>query len=245
MEERNWHGQELARLRKVKSDYQVDEILSGNATEEIKNRAAKARFDERLALLGLLLEKITEETRVRIEKEDMILDLLGILKNVKAEMLETAAEPVEVLDGWIRQQKGALDSGKKAKFFSDSKLYALNRIIVILGEEMKQLLESGKKTDGAAAFQVLRKDFEQRVADMKKESELTGKRLDHLFVFCEEVFSEGQELLILVTELTINEYAAKFISRHGCSRYFAHNKELLFYERNQEIISKLDELEFV
>ena len=54
---------------------------------------------------------------------------------------------------------------------------------------------------------------------------------------------EGQELLILVTELTINYYAATFISRYGCDAYFTHNQELLFYERQQEIISQLESLE--
>ena len=44
-------------------------------------------------------------------------------------------------------------------------------------------------------------------------------------------------------ELTINYYAATFISRYGCDAYFTHNQELLFYERQQEIISQLESLE--
>ena len=64
-----------------------------------------------------------------------------------------------------------------------------------------------------------------------------------MFVFCEEAFGEGQEMLILVTELTISYYGARFISRYGCKEYFAHNKELLFYERQQEILSQLEELD--
>jgi len=49
-------------------------------------------------------------------------------------------------------------------------------------------------------------------------------------------------MLILVTELTIRSYGARFISRYGCKEYFAHNKELLFYERQKEIIAELEEL---
>ena len=64
-----------------------------------------------------------------------------------------------------------------------------------------------------------------------------------MFVFCERVFGEGQEILILVTELTINFYGACFIGRYGCKEYFAHNKELLFYERQKEIIQKIEDLE--
>ena len=62
-------------------------------------------------------------------------------------------------------------------------------------------------------------------------------------MFCEEAFGEGQEMLILVTELTISYYGARFISRYGCKEYFNHNKELLFYERQKEIITELEKLE--
>lgn len=64
-----------------------------------------------------------------------------------------------------------------------------------------------------------------------------------MFAFCEDVFGEAQEMLILVTELTISYYGAHFISRYGCKEYFAHNKELLFYGRQKEIIRELESLE--
>ena len=86
-------------------------------------------------------------------------------------------------------------------------------------------------------------DFDRMVRDLKDRAKAAGDRLENLFAFCEEVFPEGQELLILVTELTVSYYAAAFIGRHGCPAYFAHNKELLFYERQQEIITQLEDLE--
>ena len=50
-------------------------------------------------------------------------------------------------------------------------------------------------------------------------------------------------MLILVTELTISYYSARFISRYHCEEYFAHNKELLFYERQKAIIQELEQLD--
>ena len=70
-----------------------------------------------------------------------------------------------------------------------------------------------------------------------------GKKLSNLFLFAEDIFPDGQEMLILVTELTISRYGARFISRYGCKEYFAHNKELLFYERRKEIINEIQTLE--
>ena len=92
-------------------------------------------------------------------------------------------------------------------------------------------------------FAAVKADFDGAVADMKCRAEAAGAQLTHLFGFCEEVFGDGQEMLILVTELTMDPSAARFISRYGCGAYFAHNKELLFYERQREILSQLDQLE--
>ncbi|MBR2257998.1 MAG: AAA family ATPase [Blautia sp.] len=68
-------------------------------------------------------------------------------------------------------------------------------------------------------------------------------RIDMLFSFCEEVFPDGQELLILVTELTVNKYIAEFIGTYGCKKYYEHNRDLLFYERDQEIEKRLSLLD--
>ena len=50
-------------------------------------------------------------------------------------------------------------------------------------------------------------------------------------------------MLILTSELTIGDYGARFISRYGCKEYFNHDKELLFYERQKEIIREIENLE--
>ena len=53
-------------FNKYRSDYQVDEILAGNVSEDILERAMKAGFDERLSLIGLLLDAVTEEIKIVI-----------------------------------------------------------------------------------------------------------------------------------------------------------------------------------
>ena len=46
-----------------------------------------------------------------------------------------------------------------------------------------------------------------------------------------------------MTELTIKPHTARFNSCNGCPEYFAHNKELLFYERQRDIITELEQLD--
>ena len=63
-----------------------------------------------------------------------------------------------------------------------------------------------------------------------------------MFLFSEEAFGEGQEILIIVTELTANSKSAMFISQYGCPEYFRHNKDLLFYERQNDILKRIEDL---
>lgn len=108
-------------------------------------------------------------------------------------------------------------------------------------EELKQIICKCPE-DPQAAFALLKADFNQRTQVLKRQAVDAGKKLSNMFVFCDEVFAGGTELLILVTELSISYYGSRFISRYGCKEYFAHNKELLFYERQKEIIAELEEL---
>ena len=109
---------------------------------------------------------------------------------------------------------------------------------------MAAALKTEAPADGQAAFKLLKADFDKRAAALKTQAADAGKKLSNVFAFCEAVFGgDSQEVLILVTELTISYYGARFISRYGCKEYFAHNKDLLFYERQKEIISQLDALD--
>lgn len=55
------------------------------------------------------------------------------------------------------------------------------------------------------------------------------------------MYTDGQEMLILVTELTANSHTARFISEFGCKEYYEHNKALLFIDRSKEIMQRLEE----
>ena len=111
-------------------------------------------------------------------------------------------------------------------------------------DQMQQKLALSSLADDAAALSTIKTLFDERVAQLKTDAKQTGEKLSNVFRFCEAAFgSESQEVLILVTELTISRPAARFLSRYGCPEYFAHNKELLFYERQMELIAELDNLE--
>ena len=182
----------------------------------------------------------TGELRSVVEREEMLRELLGILKDVKAALTAPEADLAALLEEQLRRQKTRIDTGRRSGSLSQEAERSHRRIIAAL-ERQKAL--AGQTVDSQTGFAAVKADFDQMVQGLKAQAKTAGEMLNNLFAFCEEVFPEGQELLILVTELTINYYAATFISRYGCDAYFTHNQELLFYERQQEIISQLESLE--
>ena len=224
---------------KYRSDYQVDTILAGKASDGIKDRAKAAKFDERLALLGLMLDAITEKLRDVCRAEQGQTELMNALKNVRMDLARPKADAVQAVDKQISNLQKRIESGKLASTLSVDTEFALRSTSATL-EEMAFMLKEKSPADGTEAFRLLKADFDKRTKDLKKLADKAGKELSNVFVFCEEVFGDGQEMLILVTELILSCYGAHFISRYGCKEYFNHNKELLFYERQKEIIRELE-----
>lgn len=168
-------------------------------------------------------------------------NLMGVLKNIRLQLAKPGTDAAAALDKQAEEKKAELVNGKKAASLSRDAEAALRETIAILAEESALLTREGKT--GMDAFVLLKADFDKRVKAMKQQADAAGKHLSNVFTFCEQAFGDGQELLILVTELTISYYGAHFISRYGCKEYFNHNKELLFYERQKEIIAELEQLE--
>lgn len=223
-------------FNKYKSDYQIDKILSGKASEEIKQRAENAKFDERLSLIGMLLDVIGDELKVPVETGIAIKNLTSELVDFKR-LIETAdIKPEKQLDKIITKKKAALTAGKKSGSMSRETQHQMKRLINILEDEYGLISGIDK---GEEAFGVIKKDFDGQVKKLKKLVTDAGKKVSNMFKFCESAFDEGQEMLIIVTELTLNPCTSEFISKYGCQEYFKHNKDLLVYDRQKEIEEEL------
>ena len=107
--------------------------------------------------------------------------------------------------------------------------------------EQKNLLLTGK-TEGGEAFALLKNAFDGETADFKVRAARTKKRLENLFAFVENAFVEGNEMLILVTELTVNNDSARFIGQFGCPAYERHNSELMLSERGGDLQKEIEGL---
>ena len=135
-----------------------------------------------------------------------------------------------------------IEKGKISAAYSDEQILTFRHAHAKLNE-LRSALTAEPQEDPKAFFETVKTKFGEETKLLKKKADQTGKKLSNAFKFCEEIFPDSQEILIFVTEITINFYSAHFVSRYGCKEYFKHNKELLFFERQREIIMNMEKLD--
>ncbi len=226
---------------KYKKDYRIEDILAGNPSQAAKEKAKKAAFDERLSLLSMLLDKVTEGMKEVMETSDYLSDLMVPLKGIKAAKAGSE-QVVALLEKQVQAREQALRSLQKANALSGSERRKYRQVIFFLESAGKELYLQEEKS-GEEAFLFLKERFDKSVSEMKERTEQVKQQLHYLFAFAEEVFDGGNELLVLVTELTVGSYSSKFIARFGSEDYQRHNQELMITERQNEMLEQIKNLD--
>ena len=89
-------------------------------------------------------------------------------------------------------------------------------------------------------WEMLKRSFGAKREELESLLQETGELLEHAFDFMELCFGESQEMVVFITELSCNPHAMWFIGEYECPRYYRYNKALLFEDRQEQIIRKLD-----
>ncbi len=107
----------------------------------------------------------------------------------------------------------------------------------------KAALESEPAKEKNLNFERKKEAFQSEVAQMKADTADVKRRLSNIFKFIDQNYGENNEMLIFITELTVNKSSAKFIAEKGCEEYFVYNKKFLLYERGRELENNIKALE--
>ena len=225
---------------KYRSDYQVEDVLDGKAPASILDRASAARFDERISLVGLLMDAVIGRVRNIAARHAVTAEIQRTVMTARRRSVTGSEGFAAALIKAVEEAQHKLASGIAGQMFSRAQEEQQRMLIAFLQEQLDTLPASA---DSAAALAHVKAAFDARTKALKKDAAAVSKNLENLFAFAEAAFGEGQEMLIIVTELTSARDAAWFISQYGCDAYFRHNRELLFYERQVQLISQIDDLD--
>lgn len=229
-------------FQKYRSDYQIDSILDGTSGKDILFRAKHAPMDERLSFLGLLFDAITSALKEVCQMEDVLDGRMAVLKEI-CQDLSGHPGVTELLYRKITEKMEELEIGRKASTLSRNKQTCLQGVITALQADKMQLMME-RNPDAEAEFAMLKTAFERNVSELKEKAQRAGEKLTNAFSFCEAAFGQGDEILIFVTELTVNYDTARYIGHYGCDAYYVHNKKLQFAQRQMELEQKVKELDW-
>ena len=225
-------------FKKYRADYQIEQILRGEATEEMIEKAKAAQFDERLTVLGLLIDAVGAEATEIIGEDSLMQGLLHSLKRIKGTLgRQPIGKAVEAETQLVRDR---LAKRILAANYSAEQQREQKQLIAILEKFSALAAQADNPVEG---FETLRGEFSRRVDALRTDAAKTGGHMGNAFRFIDAAYgADGQETLIFVTELTMNYFCATFIKVYGCDEYFAHNKGILLYEREKDILRQIEEL---
>lgn len=231
---------------KYKNNYGILDILAGNPGKQAYQNIFDASFDERISVVNLLISGL-EVSFHKVSLNKMITDIwYDFLKKYKNGLEENGYEQKECRDtagigqdesifaDMFEQKKIEFDRSKKAGFLSRDEIKANEYII----EKLSKTHISSEK-DADAAFREALTGFECMRQELEKSEDLASEQLENVFLFIEEAIGAGQEMVVFVTELTLNSETAMFLSDNPSEKYLKYNSELLVGTKKEEILSKL------
>ena len=226
---------------KYKDHYNIVEILAGTKDEAVVAKLTEASFDERLSVIGLMLSKLYEKFQIALAKDAYVTELFAVLKQVK-ELLYTGRErsSVMVMDNVIEIRRNELEQLKAGNLIEKQDEHVKLQVIGALEEYRKEI--AGSAMDADAAFSYMKGTFEKETKARKEVIEEAVSSLDNGFALMEDAFIASQEMVIFITELTLNYYSGKFISEFGCEKYYKYNREILLSNKRMEIQKEIDTL---
>ncbi len=225
---------------KYRSDYQVGRILEGGAGEEIHERARAAAFDERVALIGLVLDALAVSCAAAVEHEDAVLELRDELREAKPALLE-GASVADTVGQASSRRLAALRRHTLGNNAGSAKIRH-ERVVLNALRDLEKLCVERQTQAGPAAFATLQDAYAGEVEQISVLADKASGQLDCAFEFLEQCFGNGREMLVFTAELATRMSTASFLARYGNENYYAHSDELQVDATRVELGRRLAEL---
>ena len=229
-------------FRKYQSDYNISHIASGEADDELLKRARAAAFDERIALIGLLLDDVRRRVHECVEHAEALKATNTDLKKLK-DTLDSCENPGEAVEAYAEHVKDESEVGKKSANQVGDKAVVKSIRLHLLEDVRLQTIKGaalGEKKPSAYARAVLTADKKR----LTKGCSAAKDAMNNVFEFLDQAFSEdSQESLIFTTKLSVDRVVIKFVTEFNCEQFMKHNKTLLLSERGTNLLAELEGLE--
>jgi len=218
------------------SDYHIDDILVGQITQAGMDKAGKASFDERLSIVGIFTDRILGRLGDVCEESDIVTSLFNICKAIKSSDKSVQELLTSISDARLK----SMDSRIKAGAYNDSEKRKDKAILAFLDGAQKKV---GSTSDRDEAFALIKEEFTSRKNHLMNSVATSTDAIGYVFDFMLGAFGEGNELVLFLTELTVDKSASTYLSTFGNERYSELSNKLMIADPTDTLMKRIDLLD--
>ena len=226
----------LSLYYKYQQSYHVDDILSGTWPRVTVSEFKAAPFDEKYAVMSLLLARLTQSACGVHAQDELTERLHGSLSELKGRLDEAAPEDVlrELASARREDLKRAAAAGQGDRQARNIRQAEIN-VLESYAEELRKAAPGTAEQSWAQLKELFGAEVEKR----EQLAEACGSQFDNAFRFLESSVGPSQELVLFVTDITAGYDTSWFVGEFGCDAYFRNNKELLLNDTRRRIVDKI------
>lgn len=202
---------------RYRKNYKISDILNGNISPSVKECAEKAKDAEKIAVTQLLLDELIPEI-IDVEIDDnMMTELMEILKNNML-MIEKSAN--KTMQSIILDKKKIYKNGISSKSMPEEEIKILARLIMALEEESNLVVNESNGSN------IIKADFSKRVDLIDEKTKNVNSHIDNMFSFISTYFRNENVLIMAVRTLTTNPQTASYLVKYPSNQYTNYCKLL-------------------
>ena len=225
--------------KKYHDDYGIAEILEGKVKPSVYARIDQAAFDERLSVVNLLLDGVSN-VFYQIQREREITDAWYDFLKEYRQKLKNSLQAKGIFETILAEKTASDEQNEKQQFVSKAQSDRARSLNEKLKECAKKIVaEETINIEETALFALAKEPFDAQCEKLQSLENQGIETLEHAFTFMEQAFSDGQEMVVFVTELTITPEIAVFLSEHRIERYETYKNQLLIGTKRAEILSEI------
>lgn len=209
--------------RKYNEDYGISDILSGNVKKSVYKRVFDADFDERITVVNLLLSGLTVVFSDVARERKKVQLWYEFLKEYRKSQ-RSPEEQQELYNSAVEQFSKNMEILKESSLILPKEYYIRQDVLRHIKGDFDTVMD----------------DFTEESEKLSTMEDAAGEKLNHAFDFVEDVFSDGQEMLVFVTELTITPEISSFLAENECEKFDIYNEKLMVGSNRTKLLKELE-----
>lgn len=229
-------------FKKYRMDYNVDDIISGNAAASLKSKCTSASFDERLALIAMLTDEICKQARTVVVSSNALFKANDHLKLVKAALQANADTLVTAnLHYEANQIIEELNVSKEANNMTSLKEESYKKASKLLNNYQKKI-EEKEVSGNEEQYKLLHKMFRSSVTRVQNEEKKVSEGITNAYDFIKDAFGNNLEMTLFSNNMSVNDVLSRFIQRDGNSAFSENSANLDTITQAQNISKKIQKI---